>query len=260
VRRPIKILAGAAFASAIAIGPATVASAADSTHRVSQSQMRDGSLTYSADDANWYRDDTRVGGGVTLTKDFGAPSGLGDGALALTTNSTNNAKAQLLTSDGVYGTLLGDVTSLSYWTYQSLAAGGSAEGDASYQLRVDIDGDTNTTGDITNLVFEPYWNDSESDGNPNPQPIAPDTWQFWDATNLRWWSSKQITCGEFSVAPGAGGPPFTTPSEVGTNCPNAIVLAVGANVGSYNPNYISGVDGIHFGTSTDSITWDFGPK
>ena len=32
----------------------------------------------SASDSVWYREDTRVGGGVTLTKNFGAPAGFGD--------------------------------------------------------------------------------------------------------------------------------------------------------------------------------------
>ena len=64
----------------------------------------------------------------------------------------------------------------------------------------------------------------------------------------------------FSVAPGAGGPPFTTPGTVGANCPGATVLEVGVDVGSYNPDYTVAVDGLRLQTATDSYTWDFGPK
>lgn len=249
-RKTNRLIGGALVGGALIVATSAPVGAATSTDRVIEASMRDGyAVSPSASDALWYREDTRVGGGVTQTKVFGAPAGFGDGALALTDNSTNTAKAQLMTSSHVRGTLLATVTGLDYWTYNSSTTS-PAIADASYQLVIDPDGDPNTANNTT-LVYEPY--------NQNTTPVQ-DTWEHWDATNGNWWSSKQITCDAFSVAPGAGGPPFTTPGTVGANCPGATVLEVGVDVGSYNPNYTVAIDGLRLQTATDSYTWDFGPK
>lgn len=252
-----KIALGVGFASALALGPTVAATAATNTVRVTESSLRDGyPANPSSSDNLWYRMDTRVGGGVTLTKDFGAPPGFGDGSLALTTQNTNTAKAQLLTTgNGVRGTALAAVTDLSYWTYQSSTTSPPIA-DASWQLVVDTDGNLNTTADQTTLVWEAY------NGNDTTQPIVPDQWQFWDTTGGQWWSSRAISCngGAFTLAAGHGGPPFTTPAAVAAGCPGAVVAAIGVNVGSSNPNYTVAVDGVHFETLTSSTTWDFGPK
>jgi hypothetical protein len=258
--RFVKILTAAASAGVVVlvatVGPAVAETA---TYLVRNPQLVDGNpSTPSATDVNWYREDTRPGGTTTLTKEFGAPVDLGDGSLKLTTDSTDDAKAQAITRHRVRDTLLATVTNLSYWTYQSLAAGATTESGPSLQLRVDIDGDLNTTGDVTNLVYEPYWNDTE--GPAPQQPLAPDTWQFWNATNGQWWSTKRIECPLFVVEPGGGGPPFTTPSAVGTSCFGSRVVAFGVNVGTFNPSYVVGVDGLRFQTLVDDFTWNFGPK
>jgi hypothetical protein len=252
------MVAGAGLATAIVLGPGLPAFAATTNHPVRENTLRDGAaLSPSASDTLWYREDTRPGGGATLTKNFNAPPGFGDGALALSTNSLNSAKAQMMTSDTVRGAALADVGDLSYWTYQSSLTSGSAEAGPSFQLRVDIDGDLSTTADVTNLVYEPYWNDTEG---ASPQgALTPDTWQYWDMTNGQWWSSKQISCGAFSVLPGAGGPPFTTPGAVATNCVGSKVVEIGVNVGSFNPNYLVAVDGVKVQLAGDDHIWNFGP-
>jgi hypothetical protein len=251
-----KLLGGALVGGALIAATAAPVGAATSTDRVSETNMRDGyAASPSASDTNWYREDTRVGGGVTQTKDFGAPTGFGDGALALTDNNTTSAKAQLMTSSHVRGTLLATVTGLDYWTYQSSTTSPVIAA-ASYQLVIDPDGDPNTAN-TTTLVYEPYQ-------GGDPQPLAPDVWQHWDATNRLWWSTKDISCngGAFTVAHGSGGPAnaAANPLNVGLNCPGATVLEVGVDVGSFNPNYTVAVDGLHLQTATDSYTWDFGPK
>jgi hypothetical protein len=258
-----KLCAGAVCATSIVLGPTVWPAMADpGTHRVLETNMRDGAPpSPDPSDANWYREDTRVGGGVTLTTNFGAPTGLGSGSVAFTTNSQNSAKAQLIGYDDVNGLPLSDVTGLDYWTYHSSVTddqGGIDTAEPSYQLRIDPDGDP-STDNTTNLVYEPYFNDEPTDGPSPQQPIAPNTWQHWDATDGLWWSSKQITCGAFSVAPGGGGAPFTQPSEVATNCTGAKVVAIGLNIGSTNPNYIVAADGLQLTTSSASYLFDFGP-
>ena len=122
MKRSWRVLIGGAFASALGIG-ATVgpASAATVTQRVIESTLKDGNRPNGdASDTSWYREDTHVGGGVTLTRDFGGPTGFGDGSVALTTNDQASAKAQLYTNQ-VNGTSLATITELSYWTRSSSA-------------------------------------------------------------------------------------------------------------------------------------------
>jgi hypothetical protein len=279
----LKLFAGVGFTAALVLGPAIPAFAASTTDRVVIDTLRDGNPPTSdnpQNDAHWYREDTRVGGGVQLYKtgDNGAlpaPGGsLGNGALALTTNSQNSAKAQLMTTQHVYGTPVADITGLDYSTYMDPNSEpqnplGSKILLPSFQLQIDTDGDGDVAcGDtacgFTTLVYEPYQNGT---GHSDPQPaVATGTWQAWDATNGDWWSSKAIHCtggtpeDPFDRAAGAGGPPFTRPSQIATECPNAIVLQVGLNMGSFNPNAITAADGLHFATAANDYTWDFGPK
>jgi hypothetical protein len=177
---------------------------------------------------SWTQDDTRGAGTVTWTSAYGAPSGLGTSALQLATTASTADKAGLYTHT-MAGTPLAAVTDLSYWTYQ---AQGPAVADASYQLQVD------TGCGFTTLVYEPYWNVT--------QPIVPATWQQWDVDSGLFWSSKNITCGTSAIVAGAGGPPLYTLSAVEAMFPNAVVVGIGVNVGTFNPAYTVAVDGVQF--------------
>jgi hypothetical protein len=171
----------------------------------------------------------RTGGSYEFVADSTAPAGTG--ALRLTTDSTNAAKAQYMHAAG--GSLAG-VTELSYWTKQNSAS--SAVGDASYQLEV------NTEGGSTTLVYEPYWNGA----------VVPGAWQQWDVDAGLFWSSKAVTCSNGSLTAGAGGPPLYTLNQVLSACPDAVVTAFGVNVGTYNPSYDVEVDLVSFnGTAYD---------
>ncbi|MEJ7584675.1 MAG: hypothetical protein WKF43_11460 [Acidimicrobiales bacterium] len=91
------------------VGPTGPAVAATTTNFVTE--IQDGFPPDQSDpsDKNWYRDDTRVGGGATFTTEWGGPPGFGPSALALTTNYRSTAKAQVM-NHGVVGTPLADVT------------------------------------------------------------------------------------------------------------------------------------------------------
>jgi hypothetical protein len=257
-----KLFAGVAVAGAVVFGAATPLSASIVNLPVSELGIRDGSpQAPSRNDLIWYRGGTTVGGGVTLTKDFGAPpppQNLGDGAVAFTTNGLSTAQAQLFTNWRVDGTPLADVDGTSYWTYQSSAQSGSATAEPLYEIVVDIDGDLTTTDDRTTLVYDPQYN--QTDGTDPQGSITPDAWQYWDATAGSWSSSRDITCGDFSVTGSADGPPDTNPSDVAAACPNATVVSLGIAVGPNNPNVIVAADGVHFETPDNAYFWDFGPK
>lgn len=181
--------------------------------------------------------DTRPGGSVTFTEEFGAPSGFGDGSLKVATTD-GSAKAQMV--HGVEpGTLLSDVDDIAYSTYRSSSSTGSAAQVASINVAVDVNGDA--AGGFTTLVFEPvYQVDAQG-------PIVNDTWQNWDGGDSSiWWSSNPI--------PGAPNrDTFVTLASLKASNPDAVVLGFGINQGSGNPGIVSGVDALTF----NGTTYDF---
>jgi len=168
----------------------------------------------------WSTADTRPGGAVAFVLDASAPGGTG--ALQLTTNNTNAAKAQYLHGTS---TPLALVTDLSYWTKQNSAA--IPGGAPSYQLLVNLCG---TTG-FTTFVFEPY------QSGLAVTTVTPGVWQSWDVDAGQMWSSRSVTCGSQSVVAGFGGPPFYTLASLQAAFPNAVAVGFGVNIGSFNPSY-----------------------
>lgn len=177
--------------------------------------------------------ETRPGGSVVFTEEFGAPTGFGSGSLKVTTTDSS-AKAQYF-HPADEGTLLSDVNDISYSTYRSSASTGASNQVAAINVGVDANGDA--AGGFTNLVFEPVYNTDQ-------QALANDTWQSWDAGNdATYWSSNPI--------PGAPNrDTFVTLSQIKAANPDAVVLYYGVNQGSGNPGIVSGVDAFTFGDTT----------
>lgn len=189
----------------------------------------------------WLEADVRPDGEVNFVEDSASP--YPDGALQLKTDDTNTAKAQYLREES--GSL-GDIEELSYWTKQ---VDGPAVASASFQVLVDLNGEG--AEGFTTLVFEPYWQNELGD----PAPVEFDTWQEWNVLDggLLWSSSTFTDNLECSVVSGAGGPPLYTLEELTTNCPDAVLLAIGVNVGTFNAGYDIYVDGVTF----NGTTYDF---
>jgi hypothetical protein len=99
-----------------------------------------------SDAHGWTTSDTRTGGSVTFVSD--SDTSFGTGALQLTNDSTNAAKAQYM--HAADGSLLSDVTELSYSTKR---ISGPQIAAASYQLVVDLNGAR--SGGFATLVFKP---------------------------------------------------------------------------------------------------------
>jgi hypothetical protein len=186
--------------------------------------------------SSWHPLDTRPGGEVRFTDDWGAPPGLGDSSLELRTDNTTAAKADYFTFAHA-GTPLADVTQLSYWTYQAPVVQPPVAA-ASYQLQIDVNGEA--AGGFTTLVYEPYWNGT----------VLPAQWQQWDVDSGLFWSSRTVADGTCALVAGAGGPPLYSLAQVKTLCPNAVVLGIGVNVGTFNPGYTVAVDGVTFNDTT----------
>jgi len=102
-----------------------------------------------------------------------------------------------------------------------------------------VNGGTLQPGDFTTLVFEPYQNGS----------VAPATGQQWNARAGSWWSTRTTS----GLQAGGGGAPFYTLADVWAKDPDAVVLAIGVNVGTNNPSYTVATDGVQF----NDTTWDF---
>jgi hypothetical protein len=189
----------------------------------------------------WTTADTRPGGAVNYVGDPTSP--YPSGALQLTTDNTNAAKAQYLHSAS--GSL-SDVTELSYSTKQ---VSGPPTADPSYQLAIDVNGAA--PGGFTNLVYEPYWNGV----------VTPGVWQNWDVGAGQFWSSSTVSDGQTcNLVSGAGGPPFYTLEQLKVTCPDAVVVGFGVNVGTYNPNYVVETDGVNFNGTTYNFELTNEPK
>ncbi len=197
------------------------------------------------DTQGWSTSDTRPGGAVNYVTDATAPGG-GNGALQLTTDATNAAKAQYMHAAN---TPLASVSELSFYTKQ---VSGPPHADPSYQLPVCLNGITGTPtpadpcggAGFTTLVFEPYQNN----GSAPPSPlIVPNTWQFWDVDAGRFWSSRTYSDGgTCAVTNGAGGAPFYSLAGLKAACPSAVVVGFGVNIGSFNPGYNVYADLVRF--------------
>jgi hypothetical protein len=191
-------------------------------------------VTVTPSTSSWTQDDTRPGGNVTWTNQYGAPPGLGRGSLKLTTNLTTAAKAGLYTHT-MAGFPVRYVFALSYWTYQAATVPPNpVHAAASYQFQIDING--SATGGFTTLVYEPYQNGL----------VQPTTWQRWDVDAGSFWSSRTVADGTCAFLAGGGGPPFYTLAQIKMMCPNAVVVGIGVNVGSNNPGYTVATDGVQF--------------
>lgn len=191
---------------------------------------------------DWSDAATQSGGEVAFVQDWGAPSGLGSASLQLSTIDENPSKASLLTNQFA-GTPLSEITELSFWTYQ---ASGPDLAAATYQVQISLDGGDTFCG---TMVFEPYW---QNNGSPDSAPVVNGQWQEWtNAENGEWWS----TCD--ALGTGIAGPPFTSITDVADDHPDAVVLAIGTSIGTSNPDWTVAVDGLTFGTTTGSTTFNF---
>jgi hypothetical protein len=186
----------------------------------------------------WSTADTRPGGAVNFVTDPTAPGNPDKGALQLTTNATTTAKAQYLHEAN---TSLANVTDLSYSTKQNSAS--FIEGDASYQLLVDLNGAA--AGGFTTFVYEPYQNGVVTPGN----------WQSWNVDAGQFWSSRSFTDGTCVVVAGGGGAPFYTLAGLQAVCPQAVAIGFGVNIGSNNPSYNVEADLVQF----NDVTYNFEP-
>lgn len=179
------------------------------------------------------------------------PAGIGSAELA----TPNAGDGSALILPDYAGTLLSDVSTLSYETYrQSVDAGNNLA--IALQFNVDYDLTDAATDYMGRIVFEPY---QTSGGN-----VVQDTWQTWDALSGKWWGTRStVTVGGLSVAnPCVQASPCSW-SALLTDFPNIGVHgtlgAVVLKAGSTWQGFRSNVDKLTIGVGNVNTTFDFEP-
>lgn len=182
--------------------------------------------------SGWYPGDIHEGGAVSYFGDTTSP--FPTGALALTTDMTEDAKAQYLKLANIP---LSQVTDLSYYTKH---VAGPSNAAVSYQLNINLWGIPDWT---TAFVFDP-----SSNGQ-----VAHDTWQKWDVDQGRFWANDSVPP---LVVIGAGNEPFYTLNELKAYYPSAIVHSFGVYAGTFDPDYNVGTSKQNLNLETDGITFN----
>jgi hypothetical protein len=200
---------------------------------------------------------------VTFVTGPGTPP-LGIGSAQLAVGADGGSAAQLR-NPNYAGTLLSDITALSYSTY---AQSGGSGGQTPYII-LNIDNDNNGSVD-DQLFFEPvYQNGTYSTVDPsvtipnqcgtNPGCVTQGVWQTWDAQNGGWWALSAATFG----------PPLTTLAFYQQGHPNARIvnsgtlggvrIVAGFGAGAWD-NFIGNVDSFRIAVNAGSdTTFNFEP-
>jgi hypothetical protein len=204
---------------------------------------------------------TQASGTASVTFEQGpATPPLGVGSAELRVGSDGNSDAQLR-HPGYAGTMLSNLTTLSYSTYvEQFGSGGQAP-----YLILNVDNNGDGVAD-DQLFFEPVYQNGMFSGDPvpnqcgaNPNCVTLNQWQTWDARNGAWWA---LSAGTF-------GPPLITLNTYIAAHPNATIvnsstglggvrIVVGFGAPAWN-NFIGNVDNFTIGVSGNNTTYDFDP-
>lgn len=192
----------------------------------------------------WYQSDVRAGSSASTVSLVGAGGNLessrpiGNGAALLTTNTTNEAKAEVAVADtyGKAGDILRSLT-VSYDYYRSNLPGTNAAAAPSLKLTFYNAG---FAGDgFVSLIYESYL---QTPSLTNP---VSDQWTHVaiDFANGLFWQN-----GGFGQANSAGGPPLNTLSGWLSAFDPAFgaadLVTVGMGVGTYNPGQTDYFDNV----------------
>lgn len=162
-----------------------------------------------------------------------ADSTLGDGALRLTTTSSNTSDVRVTKMLNV---AIADLTKL---TYDSKVLAGPSVANTTFRLGIDLDND----GVIDMpVVYETYYNFTAA--NPSSLNASNTTsWQTWDVLNGKFWGMWNG---------GGGYDTNKTLSEITSEYPEAKILRMSLGLGSWNPDWQTLADNVNInGQSTD---------
>ncbi len=161
-----------------------------------------------------------------------------------------------LTTQAYDGTLLADISHLSYSTYVSPSSP-TTNLTPSLQFQVDLDG--NGTRDSA-MIFEPVYSVATQG------PITPGVWQNWNARAGKWWFNNATVFGCGSCA-------YVTYDQVLAAYPNAKIVTWFARTDGYGTQFQAGqnsagppwtnfdgnIDNFRIGINSPGDTYDFEP-
>jgi len=222
----------------------------------------------------WFENDVRAGGSAS-TEDLTSLGGnlennqpLPSGAAKLTTDSTNEAKAEVAVIDG-YGMPQAILSSLGiFYSYHKVAnpdPGHNPFAAPSVKLTFlnPVCDDPDSGGDcFGTLVYEPTWNHPGSIGSSSSVPI--DEWiavTIDDENGVFWWT------GGFGEPNTAGGPPLRTLAEwndeFSTDFGDSELFQISIGVGTFNQGqigYFDDVQIVHDHDGSFDKSYDFEPQ
>jgi predicted ribosomally synthesized peptide with SipW-like signal peptide len=165
-----------------------------------------------------------------------------DGILTLITADDVNSRVRYTNMNVDADLDLEDVSGFIYESEQ-VSATDTVNGNASFRLIVDLNGDASLVKDVT---FEPYYNIAAHNAL-NDASIVPNTPQTWEATQTdgKFWASGVTTAAGVSGGGGAYATNFTL-AQLSTAYPNAKVTGISIGMGTYNVNQVVEVDNLNF--------------
>lgn len=170
----------------------------------------------------------------------------GSNLLVLTT--TNDVQSRVRYSYDVPDINLSAFTGFSYDAKQ-VSAVDAVNGNASFRLVVDLDGNLLTVGDVKDITYEPYYN-ILAHNLLNDASITTDAWQNWAATMAegKFWASGVVTAAGASGGGGAYATNFTI-QQLLDAYPSAKIVGISIGMGTYNVGQVVHVDNLVFNGS-----------
>lgn len=246
VSKKLRGLAVVTLMAAIALSGGSLARAADTTVPVTLQNMQGWAFVSETVAGYGY-----PGSGVMETGPATAPLGNGSANLTIVGSTT---VGQALLTFGLGGLRLGDLSELSYSTYQDQSGAPAI----SLQFNADYNLNDANTGFQGRLVYEPYLNGT---------PVA-NTWQRWDTLKggaAKWWMTWSSVASTLYSRPNPC--PQVTPCTLAyilSQFPNAGVKTVDSafllKAGSgatWTVGWSGNVDALKIGSNGNTTTYDF---
>jgi hypothetical protein len=160
-------------------------------------------------------------------------------------------KGTLFNYDHV-GTLLADISAISYASYREPASTADAVQLPSINIEIDKNGGAFVPGDYATLVYEPIYNVPASS-------IHSGEWQTWNTIPGIWWTTRAIN--------GPAGPGTCLPfvcyiswADIVQYNPDATILGgFGINQGSGSTGLIAATDALSISANGNKWTYNFEP-
>lgn len=253
----MKNFAGIALIASSLLMSAAVLDAPAFANTVTVSPSAMGNWSFDNRDSNGIVAANPMGSGSMVTGPATPPLGVGSANLATGNGTSGGDGAEELRDTGYDGTLVSDITSLSYSTYDTQNNGSQFP---YFGLVIDLTGQGDPA-DFDTIFFEPPYQTpaTGSAGLPDQGNTAMNTWQSWNALEGGWWDNNGMCnpgTGVESLSQCLGGD-YNTAKIVSSGGLGGIRFDVG--FASANDQFNGYIDDFTIGVSGQDTTFDFEP-